>query len=152
TKFHSRTKEMVNALSRFRGRMAVPESSDGSAVSRRLDACRPRGSSRSSVGAWTDRIPHVPPHLPCLAGRNGSTRGRAAETHAACTHFYDNGPVWQRLDHGQTPGKPADCGTPVNEVRQPAGRGSIKKGNRGSVLLIGQFWTVARNDRSSVTL
>jgi len=60
------------------------------------------------VGTWQDRVPHVPPHLPCMAGRNRSTRGRPAETHATRARFHHHGPVWQCLGSGQAQGQSAN--------------------------------------------
>src|SRR6266571_4172599 len=78
--WHSRPKKMASALSRLRGAMALSESGNGSALSCRFDSCRPLGSDRSPTGTWQDRVSHVPAHIPCLARRDRSTRGRAAET------------------------------------------------------------------------
>src|ERR1700733_10412128 len=95
TGLYSRTEQMASALCRDRGAMAVPESGDWSALSCRFDSCRLPGSNRSPVGTWEDRVPHVPPHLPSLAGLNRSTRGRAAETHATRARLHHNGSVWK---------------------------------------------------------
>src|ERR1700680_1083461 len=102
TGLHPRIEEMANALPRLRGRMAVSESNDRPTVSRRLNSCRLPGSNRSPVGTWQDRVPHVPPHLPCMAGRNRSTRGCPAETHATRARFHHNGPIWKCLGLGKT--------------------------------------------------
>ena len=75
TGLHSRTEEMASALSRFRRTLALPESGDRSTVSRRLDSHRLPGSYRSEIRTWQDRISHVPSHIPCVAGRDRSTRG-----------------------------------------------------------------------------
>ena len=107
TGFHSRTEEMASALSRFRGAMALSESGDRPAVSCRFDSCRLPGSDRSPTGTWQDRVSHVPPHLSCVAGRNRSTRGRTAETHAARACFDHYGSVWQCLGPGQAQGQSA---------------------------------------------
>ena len=149
---HSRTEEMASALCRDRGAMAVPESGDRSALSRRFDSCRLPGSDRSSVGTWQDRVPHVPPYLPCLAGRNRSTRGRSAETHATRAHLHHNGPVWKCLGLGKTQGQSANRAATVEKVCQPTGLHSINKGNCEAVPLIGQFWTVAARAQLPVTL
>src|SRR6266851_3004945 len=152
TGLHPRIEEMANALLRLRGRMAVSESSDRPTVSRRLNSCRLPGSNRSPVGTWQDRVPHVPPHLPCMAGRNRSTRGRPAETHATRARFHHHGPVWQCLGSGQAQGQSANRATPLEKVCQPTGFRSINKGNCGAVPLIGQFWTVDASAQLPVTL
>jgi hypothetical protein len=113
---HSRTEEMANGLSRIRGAMVLPKPCDRSALSRRFDSCRPSGSDRSAVGTWQDRVPHVPPHLPCLAGRNWSTRGRTAEAHATFARFNHNGPVWKCLGLGKTQGQSTNRATTVEKV------------------------------------
>ena len=143
---------MASALSRIRGAMALPQPCDGSALSRRFDSCRLPGSDRSPVGTWQDRVPHVPPHLPCLAGRNRGTRRRTAETHATRARFYHNGPVWKCLGLGKTQGQSANRATPLEKVCQSADLHSIKKRNCEAVPLIGQFWTVAASAQLLVTL
>ena len=134
---------MAINLSRLEGVMAFPEPDDRSSVSRRFDSCRLPCSDSSSVGTWQDRVPHVPPHLPRLAGRNRCTRGRATKTHATRARFYDDGPVWKRLGYGEAQGQSANSATTLEKVCQSAAdRDSINKGNCEAVPLIGQFWTV----------
>jgi hypothetical protein len=149
---HSRTEEMASGLSGLRGAMALPKSGDWSAISCRLDSCRLPSSDRSPIGTWQDRVPHVPPHVPCLAGRNRSIRGRTAETHATRARFHHNGPVWQCLGPGQAQGQSANRATPLEKACQPTGLNPINKGNCGAVPLIGQFWTVAASAQLPVTL
>ena len=113
---HPRTEEMASALRRDRGAMAVPESCDRSALSCRFDSCRLPCSDRSSVGTWQDRVPHVPPHLSCLAGRNRGARGRAAEAYATRARLHHNGPVWKCLGLGKTQSQSANRATLVEKV------------------------------------
>ena len=47
----------------------------------------------------------VPPHVPCVAGRNRSTRGRTAETHAARARFHHKGSIRQCLGPGKAQGQ-----------------------------------------------
>ena len=131
---------------------SLPESHDRSALSCRFDSCRLPGSDRSPVGTWQDRVPHIPPHLSCVAGRNRSTRGRTAETHATRARFHHNGPVWKCLGLGKTQSQSAHRATPLEKVCQPTGFRSINKGNCVAVPLIGQFWTVAASVQWPVTL
>jgi len=152
TGLHSRTEEMASALSRFRGAMALSESGNGSALSCRFDSCRPPGSDRSPVGTWQDRVSRVPPHIPCLARRDRSTRGRTAETYATRACLHHNGPVWQRVGFGQAQSQSANRATPVEKVCQSTGLHSINKGNCEAVPLIGQFWTVVTSAQLPVTL
>src|ERR1700733_3058505 len=152
TGLYSRTEQMASALCRDRGAMAVPESGDWSALSCRFDSCRLPGSNRSPVGTWEDRVPHVPPHLPSLAGLNRSTRGRAAETHATRARLHHNGSVWKCLGLGKTQSQSANRATPLEKVCHSAGLHSINKGNCVAVPLIGQFWTVATSAQLPVTL
>ena len=152
TGLHSRTEEMASALSRFRRTLALPESGDRSTVSRRLDSHRLPGSYRSEIGTWQNRVSHVPSHIPCVAGRDRSTRGRATKTHATCACFHHHGPVRQRLGLGQAQGQSAHCATPLAKACQSRGLRSINKGNCVAVPLIGQFWTVATNAQLPVTL
>src|SRR5271166_5964639 len=152
TGLHTRTEEMASALSRYRRAMAFPKPSDGSTVSCRLDAQRLPGSYRSETGTWQDRVAHVPSHISCLAGRDRSTRGRTAETHATRARLNHNGPVWQRLGLGQAQGQSAHCATPLAKACESRGLHSINKGNGVSVPLIGQFWTVAASAQWPVTL
>jgi Phage integrase, N-terminal SAM-like domain len=91
TGFRCRAEEMARAVSRVRGAMALSESGDWPALTRRLDPSRLSHSDESAIGAWKDRVPHVPPQLSGVAGRNRSARGRAAETHAARAHFHHDG-------------------------------------------------------------
>src|ERR1019366_2451246 len=140
---YSRTEEMASALSRFRRTLALPESGDRSTVSRRLDSHRLPGSYRSEIGTWQDRVSHVPSHISCVAGRDRSTRGRTAETHATRARLNHNGPVWQCLGLGQAQGQSANCATSSEKACLPTGLHSINKGNCEAVPLIGQFWTVA---------
>jgi hypothetical protein len=146
------TEEMASALSRFRRALALPESSDGSTVSRRFDSQRLLGSYRSEAGTWQDRVSHVPPHLSCVAGRNRSTRGRTAETHATRACFDHHGSVWQCLGPSQAQGQSAHCATPLAKACQSRGLHSINKGNCEPVPLIGQFWTVVTSAQLPVTL
>ncbi len=95
---------------------------------------------------------HVPPHLPCLAGRNRSTRGRSAETHATRARLHHDGPIWKCLGLGKTQSQSANRATPVEKVCHSAGRDSINKGNCVAVPLIGQLWTVAASAQLPVTL
>ena len=140
---HSGTEEMAIDLSRFEGAMALPEPDDRSSVSRRFDSCRLPCSHRSPIRTRQDRVSHVPPHLPRLAGRNRSTSGRATKTHATRARFYNDGPVWKCLGYGEAQGQSANCATTVEKVCQSAAdRDSINKGNCEAVPLIGQFWTV----------
>jgi integrase len=134
------------------GAMALPKPCNRSALSRRFDSCRLPRSDRPPVGAWQDRVPHVPPHLSCVAGRNRSTRGRTAEAHATCARFYHNGPVWKCLGLGKTQGQSANRAATVEKVCQPTGLHSINKGNWEAVPLIRQFWTVAARAQLPVTL
>jgi hypothetical protein len=117
---------------------ALSESGDRPAVSCRFDSCRLLGSDRSPTGTWQDRVSHLPPHLSCLARRNRSTRGRAAETHATRACFDNHGSVWQCLDPGQAQGKSAYRATPLAKACQYRGLYSINKGNCVAVPLIGQ--------------
>ena len=152
TGLHSRTEEMASALSRFRRTLALPESSDRSTVSCRLDSHRLPGSYRSEIGTWQDRVSHVPSHISCVAGRDRSTRGRTAETHATRACFNHNGPVRQCLGLGQAQGQSAHRATPLAKACQSRGLHSINKGNCEAVPLIGQFWTVATSAQLPVTL
>ena len=115
TGLHRRTEEMARAVSRVRGAMALSQSGDRSTLTRRLDSCRLFGSDRSAIGTWKDRVPHVPPHLSCVAGRNRSTRGRAAEAHATRAHFHHDGPVWQCVDGSQTQSQSASRATTLEK-------------------------------------
>ncbi len=152
TGLHSRTEEMASALSRLRRTVALPEPSDGSTVSRRLDSHRLPGSYRSEIGTWQDRVSHVPSHVPCLAGRDWSTRGSATKTNATRACFHHNGPVRQCLGLGQAQSQSANRATPLEKACQPTGFHSINKGNCEAVPLIGQFWTVATSAQLPVTL
>src|SRR5580698_50389 len=107
TGLYPRTQEMASALSRYRRALAFPEPGDGSTVSCRLDAQRLPGSYRSEIRTWQDRVSHVPSHISCLAGRDRSTRGRTAETHATRARLNHNGPVRQCLGPGQAQGQSA---------------------------------------------
>jgi hypothetical protein len=78
--------------------MALSQSGDWPTLARRFDSCRLFGTDGSAIGTWKNRIPLVPPHVPCVAGRNRSARGRAAEAHATRAHFHHDGPVWQCID------------------------------------------------------
>ena len=122
-----------------------------SALSCRLNSCRLPGSGRSPVGTWQDRVPHVPPYLSCVAGRDRSTRGRTAETHATRACFDHHGPVWQCLRLGQAQGQSAHRATPLAKACQSRGLYSINKGNCVAVPLIGQFWRVATSAQLPVT-
>ena len=143
--------EPSGAAFKIGGAMALPESDDRSSVSRRLDSCRLPGSDRSPIGTWQDRVPHVPPHLPRVAGRNRSTRGGTAETHATRARFHHDGSIRQCLGPSQAQGQSADRATTVEKVCQPTGLHSINKGNCEAVPLIGQFWTVATTAQLPVT-
>jgi hypothetical protein len=149
-----RTRAFIDSLHSNSCPKTLPaiESGDRSALSRRFDSCRLPGSDRSSVGTWQDRVPHVPPYLPCLAGRNRSTRGRSAETHATRARFHHNGPVWKCIGLGKTQSQSANRATPAEKVCHSAGLHSIIKGNCEAVPLIGQFWTVAASAQLPVTL
>ena len=105
-------------------------------------ATRLPGSYRSEIGTWQDRVSHVPSHISCVAGRDRSTRGRTAETHATRARLNHNGPVRQRLGLGQAQGQSAHCATPLAKACQSRGLHSINKGNCVPVPLIGQFRTV----------
>src|SRR5271167_4246868 len=152
TGLYPRTQEMASALSRYRRALAFPEPGDGSTISCRLDAQRLPGSYRSEIGTWQDRVSHVPSHISCLAGRDRSTRGRTAETHATRARLNHNGPVRQCLGPGQAQGQSAHRTTPLAKTCESRGLHSINKGNCVSVPLIGQFWTVAASAQWPVTL
>ena len=142
---HSRTEEMANPMSRVRGTMALSKSANGSSLTRRLNPSRLPHSDESAVGTWKDRVPYVPPHVSCLAGRNWSARGRAAEAHASRAHFHHDGPVWQCFDGSQAQSQSASGAKTLEKNGwQRASFHSINKGNCGPVSLIGQFWTVAQ--------
>ena len=142
TGLYPRTQEMASALSRYRRALAFPEPGDGSTVSCRLDAQRLPGSYRSEVGTWQDRVSHVPSHISCLAGRDRSTRGRTAETHATRARLNHNGSIWQCLGPGQAQGQSAHRATPLAKACQSRGLHSINKGNCVAVPLIGQLLLV----------
>ena len=145
TGFHRRAEEMARAVSRVRRAMALSQSGDRSTLTCRLDSDRLFGSDESAIGAGKDRVPYVPPHLSCVAGRNRSTRGRAAETHATRAHFHHDGPVRQCFDGSQTQSQSASGAETLEKKRwQGASFHSINKGNCVPVSLIGQFWTVAQ--------
>jgi hypothetical protein len=152
TGLYPRTQEMASALSRYRRALAFPEPGDGSTVSCRLDAQRLPGSYRSEIGTWQDRVAHVPSHISCLAGRDRSTRGRAAETHATRARLNHDGPVRQRLGLGQAQSQSPNRATPLAKTCESRGLHSINKGNCVAVPLIGQFWTVAASAQWPVTL
>ena len=152
TGLHSRTEEMASALSRFRRTLALPESSDRSTLSRRLDSHRLPGSYRSEIGTWQDRVSHVPSHISCVAGRDRSTRGSATKTHATRACFHHDGPVRRCLGLGQAQSQSPNRATPLAKVCQSADLHSINKGNCVAVPLIGQFWTVAASAQLPVTL
>src|SRR5450631_1535553 len=130
----------------------IPKSRNRSTVSRRFDSQRLPSSYRSETGTWQDRVSHVPSHISCLAGRDRSTRGRTAETHATRARLNHNGPVRQCLGLGQAQGQSAHCATPLAKTCQSRGLRSINKGNCEPVPLIGQFWTVATSAQLPVTL
>jgi integrase len=111
------------------------------------------GTDRSAIGTWEDRVPHVPPHIPCVAGRNRSSRGCAAETHATRTHFHHDGPVWQCFNGSQAQSQSGCRATTLekNDWQRDSFR-SINKGNCEPVSLIGQLWTVATSAQLPVTL
>src|SRR5271166_513250 len=152
TGLYPRTQEMASALSRYRRAMAFPKPSDGSTVSCRLDAQRLPGSYRSETGTWQDRVAHVPSHISCLAGRDRSTRGRTAETHATRARLNHNGPVRQCLGLGQAQSQSPNRATPLAKTCESRGLHSINEGNCVTVPLIGQFWTVAASAQWPVTL
>jgi hypothetical protein len=102
----------------------------------------PACSDGFEIGTWQDRLPHVPPHVPSLAGRNWGTHGRAAETHATRAHLYNDGPVRKCLGNGEAQGQSAYCATTVEKISRRATLDSINKGNCEAVPLVGQFWTV----------
>ena len=85
------------------------------------------GSDESAIGAWKDRVPYVPPHLSCVAGRNRSTRGRAAETHATRAHFHHDGPVWQCFDGSQAQSQSASGAKTLEKKRLAASQFSFNK-------------------------
>ncbi len=87
-----------------------------------------------------------------MAGRNRSTRRRAAETHATRSCFHNHGPIWQCFGPSQAQGQSANRATRLEKGCQPTGLHSIKKRNCGAVPLIGQFWTVAASAQLLVTL
>src|SRR5271157_2350728 len=145
TGLYSRTEEMANAMSRGRGTMALSQSGDRPALARRLNSCRLFGTDGSSVGTWKGRVPYVPPHLSCLAGRDWSASRRAAETHASRAYFHHDGPVWQCFDGSQAQSQSASGAKTLEKNGwQRASFHSINKGNCVPVSLIGQFWTVAQ--------
>jgi hypothetical protein len=136
---HSCFEEMASSLRSNRTTVGLPECGNGTAVLRRFDSRRLPCSDRSPIGAWQDRVPHVPAHLLRLAGRNLSTCGRAAETHATRAHFNNDGPVWKCLGDGEAQGQSANCATTNAKVCQSAALDSINKGNCEAVPLIRQF-------------
>ena len=152
TGLYPRTQEMASALSRYRRALAFPEPGDGSTVSCRLDAQRLPGSYRSEIGTWQDRVSHVPSHISCLAGRDRSTRGRTAETHATRARLNHNGTVRQCLGLGQAQSQAPNRATPLAKTCESRGLHSINKGNCEADPLIGQFWTVAASAQWPVTL
>src|ERR1700685_3578717 len=152
TGLYPRTQEMASALSRYRRALAFPEPGDGSTVSCRLDAQRLPGSYGSETGTGQNRVSHVPSHVSCLAGRDRSTRGRTAETHATRARFHHDGPVRQCLGLGQAQSQSPNRATPLAKASQSRGLYSINKGNCVTVPLIGQFWTVAGSRQYPVTL
>jgi hypothetical protein len=131
---------------------AFPEPGDGSTVSCRLDAQRLPGSYRSEIGTWQDRVAHVPSHISRLAGRDRSTRGRTAETHATRARLNNDGPVRQCLGLGQAQSQSPNRATPLAKTCESRGLHSINKGNCVAVPPIGQFWTVAASAQLPVTL
>jgi hypothetical protein len=131
---------------------ALPEPSDRSTVSRRLDSYRLPDSYRSETWTWEDRVSHVPSHVPCVAGRDRSTSGSAARTHATCACFHHDGPVRQCLGLGQAQSQSPNRATPLAKVCHSADLHSINKGNCVAVPLIGQFWTVVTSAQLPVTL
>ena|SRR5208282_548032 len=136
---------MASAMSRVRGTMALSQSGDWPTLARRLDSCRPFGTDGSAIGTRKDRVPYVPPHLSCLAGRNRSSRGRAAEAYASRAHLHHDGPLWQCFDGSQAQSQSASGAKTLEKNGwQRASFHSINKGNCGPVSLIGQFWTVAQ--------
>src|SRR5580693_1710676 len=152
TGFYPRTQEMASALSRYRRALAFPEPGHGSTASRRFDSQRLPGSYRSEIGTWQDRVSHVPSHISCVAGRDGSTRGSATKTHATCACFHHHGPVRQCLGLGQAQSQSPNRATPLAKTCQSRGLHSINKGYCVAVPLIGQFWTVATSAQLPVTL
>jgi hypothetical protein len=82
-------------------------------------------------------------HIPCLAGRDRSTRGRATEAQATRARFHHNGPVRKCLGLGKTQSQSTNSATALEKVCHSADLHSINKGNCEAVSLIGQFWTVA---------
>jgi hypothetical protein len=152
TGLHTRTEEMASSLSRFRRTLAFPESGDRSTVSCRLDSHRLPGSYGSEIGTWQDRVSYVPSHVPCVAGRDRSTRGSATKTHATRACFHHDGPVRQCIGLGQAQSQSPNRATPLAKVCHSADLHSINKGNCEPVPLIGQFWTVAANAQLPVTL
>ena len=152
TGLHSRTEEMASALSRFRRTLALPEPSDRSTVSRRLDSRRLPGSYRSEIGTWQDRVSNVPSHISWVAGRDRSTGGSATKTHATCACFHHDGSVRQCLGLGQAQSQSPNRATPLAKVCHSADLHSINKGNCEPVPLLGQFWTLVTSARLPVTL
>ena len=109
------------------GTMAFPQSGDWPTLVRRLDSCRLFGTDGFAIGTWEDPVPHVPPHLPCVAGRNRSSRGCAAETHATRAYFHHDGPVWQCVNGSQAQSQSVSGAEALEKNRwQRAGFPSIK--------------------------
>src|SRR5208337_1823268 len=149
TGLHSGVEGMASAMSRVRGTMAISQSGDWPTLARRFDSCRLFGTDGSAIGTWKNRIPLVPPHVPCVAGRNWSARGRAAEAHATRAHFHHDGPVWQCIDGSQAQSQSASGAKTLEKNGwQRASFHSINKGNCAAVSL---YWTVL-DSRSTLTL
>ncbi len=133
-------------------KLALPESSDGSTVSRRLDSHRLPRSYGHEIETWQGSGFTRSVTYSCLAGRDRSTRGRIAETHATRAGFNHNGPVRRYLGLGQAQSQSANRATPLAQVCHSADLYSINKGNCDAVPLIGQFWTVVTRAQLPVTL
>jgi len=149
---HCCSEEVAGTLRENRTTMGFPESGDGTSVPRRLDPRRLPGSSRTQAGTWQDRVPHVSPHLPRVAGRNGGADGSAAEADATRSHLNHDGSVRKCFSNCQAKSQSANRATSPQKRNESADLDSIIKGNCGPVPLIGQFWTVATNAELPVTL
>src|SRR5258708_9596719 len=95
-------------------------SENSSNLEPRLDSHRLPGSYSSEIGTWRDRVSHGPSHVPCVAGRDWSTRGSATKTHAtrACCHH--NGLVRQCLGLGQAQSQSTNQPIVRHLLRKPA--------------------------------
>ena len=140
TGLHSGVEGMASAMSRVRGTMALSQSGDWPTLARRLDSCRLFGTDGSSVGTWKDRVPYVPPHLSCLAGRNRSARGRAAEADATRAHISTTMDLYGNASMKDTQSQSAGRATTLEKNDwQRASFHSINKGNRCQFPLLDSF-------------